>query len=117
MDRIHEEHHSSLRPAFLYCYYIYMKASSPDKAIRFTDIPNIGPRMSDDFKTLGLREPKDLKGKDPYKLYVKMCAVSGSRQDPCVLDTYMAAVAFMEKGNSQPWWSYTEARKKNYPNL
>lgn len=94
-----------------------MKARTAAEVKRFTDIPNIGKRMEEDFRELGLRVPQDLAGKDPYQLYQKMCRVSGVRQDPCVLDTYMAAVDFMEGGRAQTWWSFTADRKKKYPNL
>ncbi len=73
--------------------------------------------MVRDFSLLGLKHPKDLKGKDPFKLYKQMCRVSGVRQDPCVLDTYMAAVDFMNGGSARPWWQFTKERKKQYPKL
>ncbi len=83
----------------------------------FTDIPNIGPKMAEDFQKLGIKDPGGLKGKDAHALYQKMCGISGTRQDPCVLDTYIAAVAFMEGSTAKPWWSYTAERKRQYPDL
>lgn len=94
-----------------------MKARTAAEAKEFTDIPNIGPRMAADFRQLGLRKPMDLAGNDAYALYRKMCRVSGMRQDPCVLDTYMAAVVFMEGGKPAAWWTFTKKRKDRYPNL
>jgi hypothetical protein len=94
-----------------------MKAKRATDVGKFTDIPNIGPRMAEDFKQLGLKDPHDLKGKDAYALYQKMNRISGVRQDPCVLDTYMAAVDFMGGAPVKPWWSYTTKRKKEYPNI
>jgi hypothetical protein len=94
-----------------------MKAATPAQARKFTDIPNVGPRMADDFRRLGMGVPADLAGKDPFSLYRKMCRLSGTRQDPCVLDTYMAAVAFMEGRGAKPWWAYTARRKREHPNL
>lgn len=94
-----------------------MKAKNAAAAQKFTDIPNIGPRMADDFRQLGLRAPADLAGKDAYALYQKMCRISGVRQDPCVLDTYMAAVDFMNGAKPKMWWTYTPLRKKQYPKL
>ncbi|MBY0310288.1 helix-hairpin-helix domain-containing protein [Patescibacteria group bacterium] len=94
-----------------------MKAKTANEVKKFQDIPNVGPAMARDFAILGLKAPKDLVLKDPLKLYKKMCTIRGVRQDPCVLDTYMAAIDFMNGAPSCPWWSYTKTRKKEYPNL
>lgn len=94
-----------------------MKAKTAKDALRFTDIPNIGKAMEGDFKLLGLTEPKDLSGKDPLSLYKKLCAKTNTRQDPCVLDTFMAAVDFMDGASARPWWEYTQKRKRTYPDI
>jgi hypothetical protein len=84
---------------------------------KFTDIPNIGPAMEKDFIILGLSKPSDLKTKDAYKLHQALCKRSGVRQDPCVLDTFFSAVAFMNGALPHPWYFYTKERKKKYPNV
>ena len=89
-----------------------MKAKTAQEAKRFTDIPNIGPRMAEDFRLLGLRVPADLAGKDPLELYETLCRKTNTRQDPCVLDTFMAAVDFMDGAKARPWWAYASERKK-----
>lgn len=94
-----------------------MKATRASEVKVFTDIPNVGPRMEEDFRQLGIKNPHDLKGKDAYALYLKMNKISGTRQDPCVLDTYMAVIDFMNGGPVAPWWSFTEKRKKEYPDI
>lgn len=94
-----------------------MKAKSATGVKRLEDIPNIGPAMVRDFTVLGIRTPSDLKNEDPYMLYKKMCRLSGVRQDPCVLDTYMAAIDFMQGAPARPWYFYTAKRKKAYPTL
>lgn len=94
-----------------------MKAKRSEEAKRFEHIPNVGPAMARDFRLLGLKHPTDLKGKDPFSLYKKMCRISGVRQDPCVLDTYMAAIDFMSGASAKPWWEYTKRRKTQYPSL
>ena len=96
---------------------MYMKAKNAAGVQKFTDIPNIGPRMASDFLELGLKTPADLAGEDAFPLYQKMCRISGTRQDPCVLDTYIAAIDFMNGGKPKMWWAYTEKRKKDYPDL
>lgn len=93
------------------------KSSCAADVIKFTDIPNVGKAMERDFRALGMNSPRDLVGRDPYRLYQAMCERSGSRQDPCVLDTYLAVCDFMNGGPSRPWWDYTATRKKQWPDL
>lgn len=94
-----------------------MKARSFKEVKKFQDIPNVGSAMIRDFALLGLNSPKDLRRKDPLRLYKKMCEISSARQDPCVLDTYMAVIDFMNGAPPRPWWLYTKTRKQKYPNL
>ena len=94
-----------------------MKAMSAKNAKVLKDIPNIGPSMVSDFKMLEIHTPEDLKMRDSYALYTKLCKITGKRHDPCVLDTFMAAVDFMNGAVSQPWWNYTKTRKQRYPNI
>jgi len=78
----------------------------------FQDLPNVGPSIADDFRKLGFQSPADLIGQDPYTLYDKLCILTNVRQDPCVADVFVAAVAFMEGAPPHPWWHYTAARKQ-----
>jgi hypothetical protein len=94
-----------------------MKAATAKEVKKFQDIPNVGPAMERDFRRLGLLSPEALTNKDPFTLYKKMCSVSGVRQDPCVLDTYMAVVDFMRGAPARPWFYYTKARKRQYPDV
>ncbi len=94
-----------------------MKAAIARDVKAFTDIPNVGPRIAEDFKALGIRAPHGLKGKDAFRLYRKLCRITGLRQDPCVLDTFIAAVDFMDGAPPRSWWSYTAERKRKYPDI
>lgn len=94
-----------------------MKALNAANVRSFKDIPNIGPAMVADFKVLGIKDPQDLKKQDALNLYKKLCVATKSRQDPCVLDTFMAAVDFMNGASARPWWEYTEERKRKFPNI
>ena len=96
---------------------IHMKVTKASQVKKFTDIPNVGKAMEADFILLGIKNPKNLIGKDPFVLYKKICKVTGQRQDPCVLDTYMSVTEFMNGTKAQPWWYYTKARKKKYPKI
>lgn len=94
-----------------------MKVKRTSEVKQLTDIPNIGPAMVRDLALIGVRGPKGLVGKDAYKLYQKLCKVTGVRQDPCVLDTFLAAVDFMNGAQARPWWAYTKERKSRYPKV
>lgn len=79
---------------------------------RLEDIPNIGPAVAADLRQLGINVPADLLGLDPYALYDDLCRITGKRHDPCLLDTFIAAVRYMEGSPKKPWWSYTAERKR-----
>jgi hypothetical protein len=74
-------------------------------------LPNIGPSLAADLRLIGIRAPADLNGQDAFVLYQRLCAATGQRQDPCVLDTFMAATDFMRGAPAAPWWHYTPQRK------
>ena len=72
----------------------------------FQQIINIGPASAQDFEVLI--------GRDPWKLYRKLCLVTKVHQDPCVLDVLMSAIDFMNGNPPRKWWEFTEARKEKY---
>ena len=90
---------------------------NPSKVVRekvqtLTDLPNIGVSMAKDLRLIGIDTPDDLQGKDPFELYKNLCEKIGTRQDPCVLDTFMSITDFMNGGEPKVWWEYTQKRKK-----
>jgi hypothetical protein len=87
------------------------KAASAAECETLEQLPNIGPALAADLRLIGITLPYDLRNKDAFVLYQKLCAATGQRQDPCVLDTFMAAVDFMRGGQAAPWWQYTAQRK------
>jgi hypothetical protein len=76
------------------------------------DIPNVGPSLADKLRLIGVLSPQDLLGKDPYTMYEDLCQATGVRQDPCVIDVFIAAVRFMAGEPSKPWWKFTPERKR-----
>jgi hypothetical protein len=75
-----------------------MKATHVDEVKKLADIP----------------KPAQLRNKDPFILYTKLSKLTGLRQDPCVLDTYIAVIDFMNGAPVRPWYSYTKERKAKY---
>ncbi|MBA4341767.1 MAG: mitomycin resistance protein [Methylibium sp.] len=91
-----------------------MKARHFEECFTLEQIPNVGPAVAADLRALGVVRPKDLRRHDPYALYQRLCRLSGQRQDPCMLDTLMAAVDFMAGGPPRPWWHFSERRQHLY---
>ena len=76
------------------------------------DLPNVGKSVAADLRRIGVRAPRDLAGRDPYALYDRLNRITGARHDPCVLDTFIAAVRYVEGAPARPWWHYTAERKR-----
>ena len=75
-------------------------------------IPNVGKAIEKDLILLGIKEPIELAGRDPYQMYHDLCNVTGIRQDPCVIDVFISAVRYMEGGPARKWWEFTDERKR-----
>lgn len=84
------------------------------KVKQLTDLPNIGPAMARDLKLIGIGSPVQLVDKDPLALYNRLCKKTGTRHDPCVLDVFISVTRFMDGESPQPWWHYTEERKRTF---
>src|SRR3546814_18055244 len=83
------------------------KARNAGEARRLADIPNIGPAMVEDFRNLGIEQPGQLAGKDPYALYDRLCSVTGVRHDPRAIDTFISPLRFMNRAPPYPLCHYT----------
>ncbi len=93
------------------------KAPTAHACHALEQIPNIGPSLAADLRAIGIERPEQLARQDAYQLYRMLCEHSGQRQDPCVLDTFLAAVDFMRGATAAPWWHYTAERKRVYGQL
>ncbi len=89
-----------------------MKSKTIQLAKKLIDIPNIGKSISEDLELIGIKKPLDLKGKDAFKLYNKMCKAMGQKIDPCMIDVLMSAVDFANGGDARKWWHFKKERKK-----
>jgi hypothetical protein len=79
---------------------------------KLTDLPNIGPACARDLQRLGFSHPGQLQGKSGFELYDRLCETTGTRQDPCMLDTFLSVTHFMDGGKAKPWWEFTAERKR-----
>lgn len=94
-----------------------LKARHAAECEALEQLPNIGPSIAADLRSLGIMHPRDLAQRDAMALYQALCQQSGKRQDPCVLDTFMAATDFMRGAEPKPWWAYTAERKRQFGRL
>ena len=90
------------------------KAKSADECERLEQLPNVGPALAADLRLMGFAHPAELRGQDAFALYRRLCEVTGQRQDPCVLDTFMAITDFMRGAAAAPWWNYPAQRKATF---
>ncbi len=73
---------------------------------------NIGKAMRADFELLGIQSVKQLAGCDADELYARIQSLTHTRHDPCVWDTYAAAIHQASTGEALPWWAFTKIRKQ-----
>jgi hypothetical protein len=79
------------------------------------DLISVGPAIERDFHMLGVRSVPQLAKQDPQKLYSQLERLTGTRQDPCVLDVFRAAVAQARNprlpAQQCQWWYWSRKRK------
>jgi hypothetical protein len=82
---------------------------------RLSDLISIGPAMLRDFDRLGIRSVSQLAKQDSKKMYARLQRLTGQHQDPCVLDTFQAAVAQARNprlpAQKCQWWYWSQKRK------
>jgi pathogenicity locus Cdd1 protein len=87
---------------------------------KLADLISIGPAMLRDFALLGIPSVAQLAKQDPQRMYEKLERRTGQRQDPCVLDTFCAAVAQARNprltAEKCQWWYWSRKRKKRSKN-
>jgi len=85
------------------------------KERKFRDLVSVGPAIERDFEMMGIRNVAHLAKQNPRKMYDQLCALTGERHDPCVLDTFEAAVAQAVNprlpAEKCQWWYYSRIRK------
>ena len=76
-----------------------------------TAIPNVGPAVARKLRSLDVEGVDDLRGADAEELFERLCAMEGRRHDPCLLDTFTAAVDYANGGRPRPWWEFSRERE------
>ena len=81
------------------------------------EIPGVGPSIAADLRGLGIRSVGDLKGRDPERLYRRLCRKEGGHVDRCVLYVFRCAVyyaGYSSTGRSPDpdkllWWNWKDS--------
>jgi hypothetical protein len=75
-------------------------------------IPGVGEIIARDLMDIGIDSVKDLKGKDPEHLYMKLCAKQGQQVDRCMLYVFRCAVYYASHTKHDPrllkWWEWKD---------
>ena len=83
------------------------------------DLWSVGPAIERDLTSLGVRSVAQLARRSPERLYRQLERATGKKPDPCVLDTFRAAVAQALDPNLPReqcvWWYYSALRGKDEP--
>jgi hypothetical protein len=82
---------------------------------RLQEIPNVGPAIARRLADLGFDGAASLRGQDPDELFARAEAARGKPEDPCLLDTYRAVIAFAGTGDRRPWHAFSRERLTQDP--
>ena len=77
-------------------------------------IPGVGKSIAEDLWKLNIRSIRDLKNRDPERLYFKHCAQKGLLVDRCVLYVFRCAVYYASTKRHKPellkWWNWKDVK-------
>jgi RecG-like helicase len=77
-------------------------------------VPGVGQKTAEDFWQIGVRSVRDLAGKNPERLYKKLCAKKQVPVDRCMLYVLRYAVyyASTKRHNAEllKWWNWKDKK-------
>jgi hypothetical protein len=80
------------------------------------NLAGVGPAVERDLRMLNVQTVAELAACDGDELYRRLCEITGTRQDPCVLDTLRCAVAQARDARlpaeQRNWWWWSRQRKQ-----
>ena len=89
------------------------KTGTSERAL--ADLVSVGKATLRDFEKLGVTSVAQLAECEPEDLYETISQLDGVRHDPCVLDTFRAAVAQARDPDlpveQARWWHWSRMRK------
>ena len=75
-------------------------------------LKNVGQATYKDLCALGIYSIEELAKANPDELYIRLQEITHKKQDPCVWDVFAAIIHEAKTGVKQPWWEWTQVRKK-----
>jgi hypothetical protein len=76
-------------------------------------IPGVGKSIARDLRTLGITTVGQLRGRDPERLYQRLCDFRAGPVDRCVLYVFRCAVYYASTPDPDPrrlkWWHWKDA--------
>jgi len=83
----------------------------------FQTLPGVGKSIAEDLWNMGYRSVKDLKHKDPDKLYDELSKLTGTTVDRCMLYTFRCIAYFVNENKHKPeklkWWNWSDKKMLN----
>ncbi len=77
-------------------------------------IPGVGKSIARDLFDLGIKEPSQLHGKSPERLYDELCRLRGVHVDRCMLYVFRCAVYYVSTKRPDRkklnWWNWKDER-------
>jgi nucleotidyltransferase/DNA polymerase involved in DNA repair len=82
---------------------------------RLRDLVSVGPAMLRDLELLGIRSVRQLRRRNPARMYERLCEIRGQPIDVCCRDVFEAAVAQARDpelpAQQCQWWYWSRRRK------
>ena len=75
-------------------------------------VPGIGPRIARHLQSIGIRRVADLEGKDPGRLFRRLCRKHSRPLDRCLLYVLRCATYYASSPAPEPrllqWWKWKD---------
>ena len=78
------------------------------------EIPSVGKKIAQTLRDIGIRSTGELRGKNPEKLYQKLCRYKANPVDRCMLYVLRCAVYYASNTEHDPkllkWWNWKDRK-------
>ena len=90
------------------------KQISRSTSKQLEQIPGVGGRIAQTLREIGIRRVNNLKGKNPEKLYQRLCEYRAGPVDRCMLYVLRCAVYYASNTEHDPkllkWWNWKDRK-------
>lgn len=77
-------------------------------------IPGVGKSIAQDLRDIGVDRPSCFKGKNPERLYEKLCKLRGQPIDRCMLYVFRCAAYYVNNkrhdAEKLKWWYWKDKK-------